>query len=143
MKDEREGVVSASGFPGLAKCPGKHQQEDGLKDVTTAVAAAGNVMHDACAGKDVALTPDAADLVRRMKEQETTMRMMVFGDNPIAETCIEKRLWSRKKKFSGKCDVIRVSRGTALVVDYKTGRIPVEPAATNGPIMGRQHRVPL
>ncbi len=136
MKDERKGAVSASGFPGLARCPGKHQQEAGLKDTTSAVAAAGNVMHDACAGKDVALTPDEADLVRRMKEQETTMRMMVFDNEPVDEECREERLWAKNKKFSGKCDVILIKGSTALVIDYKTGRIPVEPAETNWQLKG-------
>jgi hypothetical protein len=71
-----------------------------------------------------------------MLEQETTARMMVFGTDPIHVTRREERLWSNNGKFSGKPDIVMVDGGTALIVDYKTGRIPVAPAAENWQMRG-------
>ena len=136
MSDERKGAISMSAAPQLARCPGAAELQKGMPDKSSKESRAGDVMHQAAAGKDVALTPDEADLVRRMVEHETTVRMMVFGTDPIHVIEREMRLWSNNKKFSGQPDVVMVDGGTALVLDYKTGRIPVAQAADNWQLKG-------
>tara|TARA_R100000808_G_scaffold7131_2_gene21060 strand:+ start:163 stop:1230 length:1068 start_codon:yes stop_codon:yes gene_type:complete len=138
MSDERGGVLSASGFASLALCQKKFQMESGLPEgESTKDALSGNACHDWLEGKtDTALTPDEFDLVRRAREQATAMRLVVFGNDKIAVTKREARLWSSNGKFSGKPDLIYVNGGTALILDYKTGRIPVEPADENWQLKG-------
>lgn len=131
MSDGRNGMVSGSAMPQLAQCNKSGQMQQGMPNPSSPEAEVGNTLHDAMAGIDVTLTHDEADLVRRMKEHEITVRMLVFGTDPVYEVKREERLWSRTKKFSGRIDLIMIDGGTALVLDYKTGRVPVKAAEDN------------
>ena len=138
MTDERKGAPSASKFGALALCPGREKMEKGLPDQRSSDAQRGDVLHDAMYGKDVELSPDDVDLVRRMHEEEETILITVFGDDWADGTygTREERMWSSNKTYSGKPDMLAVKDGTALIIDYKTGRIPVTPAKDNWQLRG-------
>ena len=74
MTDERKGAPSASKCGALALCPGREKMEKGLPDQRSSDAQRGDVLHDAMYGKDVELSPDDVDLVRRMHEEEVRRR---------------------------------------------------------------------
>ena len=137
MSDERRGAPSASKFGALVKCPSRHRLEEGIPDTTSPEAASGNLIHEAMDGKDVPLKPDELDLVRRMREEEAAIRMLVFGNGDRKLDCYrEQRMWSKSKNFSGMPDLLLIHDRIGLIVDYKTGRIPVAHARDNWQLKG-------
>ena len=48
---------------------------------------------------------------------------------------LEKRLWYKKNKFSGKADYVAFRGNEAIILDYKTGRIKVDEAPDNKQLM--------
>jgi hypothetical protein len=133
-KDERRGKPSASNGEAYEACPGRHAMSAGLKDTRSEAADEGVRIHswlEESAGIDLA--PEELELAMTMREQRDMIIDLTFPKVRDKGLLVkEKRLWYRGKRFSGKADLIVISGGVALVIDYKCGRIPVTPAETNG-----------
>jgi len=136
--DVRDGVPSASKLGALFLCPGRERLEKGLPDQKSEVASRGNAMHEAMAGGDPTMSHDEQDLVKRMREELVTLKLVVFGEEPLRtkEIFKEQRMWAKRKNYSGVPDFLGIRQGRALVVDYKTGRIPVSHAKDNWQLKG-------
>lgn len=141
MTDERENLPSCSDFGALALCPGKFAacqscppppQSDDAAEGTAYHA----VLHEAA--KTGILPDDAPDAcvkawseVKALQERFRTPRVSLT----------EERLWyGDPPLFSGKPDMVcaRIVPGDncILVVDYKFGRLEVEPAENNLQLAG-------
>ena len=132
--DERENKPSASKGGDYEQCPGKHRMELPFEDVTSPEASEGNDVHQWLDDEDsIELTGEALQLAYHCKAQREMIMEMVFPDrehNP-PEIYKEKRIWYRRKRYSGKTDWIAVSGRRGLILDYKCGRIPVPEAQFN------------
>lgn len=133
-KDERENKPSASKGGDYEKCPGKHKLELPFADVTSPEASEGNDIHQWLDDESsIKLTGEALQLAQECKAHREMLLDMLFADretNP-PEIIKEKRLWYRKKRFSGKTDLIALRDKRAAIIDYKCGRIPVPEAHFN------------
>ena len=87
--DVRDGVPSASKLGALFLCPGRERLEKGLPDQKSEVASRGNAMHEAMAGGDPTMSHDEQDLVKRMREELVTLKLVVFGEEPQIRRRIE------------------------------------------------------
>lgn len=135
-KDERKGKPSASNGEAYELCNARHQMEAGMADTSSSAAEEGNRIHlwleDNTA---IELSREELLLAREMDEQRDMIMDLTFPDwreNPPTLIVKEERIWYRGKRYSGKADFIAIRGFTALIVDYKCGRIPVTPARDNG-----------
>ena len=110
--------------------------EAGLKDTSSSAAEEGNRIHlwleDNTA---IELSSEEMALAREMDEQRDMVMDLTFPDwreKPPSLIVKEERIWYRGKRYSGKADFIAIRGTTALIVDYKCGRMPVTPAKDNG-----------
>lgn len=135
-KDERKGKPSASNGESYEACNGKHLMEAGLEDNASPAAEEGNRIHLWCEDQTaIELLEDELELAKEMISQRDMVMGMVFPDwreNPPPTIVKEQRLWYRQNRFSGKADFVAVDGKSALLVDYKCGRIPVTHARENG-----------
>jgi len=130
--NERQGKPSASSMERYALCPGSFQAERGLPDVKTEDSASGDRIHAALAGQrvDPPLTDDeeTTRAACQKRAAELTESLVPNWDQEF----IERRFWWTEI-LSGQPDLVRVdyTTGTALVIDYKTGRGEVTSADGN------------
>lgn len=131
---ERKGRPSASSAARYAACPGSFLLEQQAPEVPiSADATLGNRVHAWLEGDLIRLTDEEQELADRCAEQENALVMEVYGvPAELIQPVREARLWSGTDRgWSGKADAVYLRNGTALVVDYKTGRGDVEAATGN------------
>lgn len=135
MSDERNGKISGSGMTALAACPGKFNLEKTLPKAPSGEAAEiGNRVHEYIASggntKLIDSERDIAELIVSKYEEAVE----IIGLGKPDKTLREKRLW-HGEDWSGQIDRIdfyeSVIRNTAIVTDYKTGRIAQTEASDN------------
>ena len=132
MNDERKGKPSASGFSRLALCPGSWNLEQTLPEQeANQYMQLGTDVHAVLAEtKDFdSLTEDGQDIATRCLSQFSEM----IGQLDLGERTkevIEERFWY-DDLFSGAIDRIDFFGDTAVVTDYKTGRVAQSGAAEN------------
>ena len=130
--DERNGKPSASGFSRLALCPGSWNLEATLPpQEENKYMALGTAVHAVLAGQADFdnLTEDGQDIATRCLSQFSEM----IGQLDLGERTkevIEERFWY-DDLFSGAIDRIDFFGDTAVVTDYKTGRVAQSGAAEN------------
>jgi len=130
--DERNGKPSASGFSRLALCPGSWNLEQTLPpQEENKYMALGTAVHAVLAGQAEfdTLTEDGQDIATRCLSQFSEM----IGQLDLGERTkevIEERFWY-DDLFSGAIDRIDFFGDTAVVTDYKTGRVAQSGAAEN------------
>ena len=130
--DERNGKPSASGFSRLALCPGSWNLEATLPpQEENKYMALGTAVHAVLAGQAEfdTLTEDGQDIATRCLSQFSEM----IGQLDLGERTkevIEERFWY-DDLFSGAIDRIDFFGDTAVVTDYKTGRVAQSGAAEN------------
>ena len=132
MTNERNGKPSASGFSRLALCPGSWNLEATLPpQEENKYMALGTAVHAVLAGQAEfdTLTEDGQDIATRCLSQFSEM----IGQLDLGERTkevIEARFWY-DDLFSGAIDRIDFFGDTAVVTDYKTGRVAQSGAAEN------------
>jgi len=133
MTDERNGKPSASGFSRLALCPGSWNLEQTLPDqVENKYMALGTAIHAVLAGEAEydTLSEDGKEIATRCLSQFSEM----IGQLDLGERTkevIEERFWY-DDLFSGAIDRIDFfGDDTAVVTDYKTGRVAQSHATEN------------
>jgi CRISPR/Cas system-associated exonuclease Cas4 (RecB family) len=133
MTDERNGKPSASGFSRLALCPGSWNLEQTLPpQAENKYMALGTDVHAVLAEtKDFdSLTEEGQDIATRCLSQFSEL----IGQLDLGERTkevIEARFWY-DELFSGAIDRIDFfGDDTAVVTDYKTGRVAQSGAAEN------------
>ena len=132
MTNERKGKPSASGFSRLALCPGSWNLEATLPpQEENKYMALGTAVHAVLAGQAEfdTLTEDGQDIATRCLSQFSEM----IGQLDLGERTkevIEERFWY-DDLFSGAIDRIDFFGDTAVVTDYKTGRVAQSGAAEN------------
>lgn len=138
----RKNKPSASGLYRLALCPGSWQAEQAVEPPPpSADAALGTELH-----RHMELGTDPADpahaealLWCRTQEQLLIDSLLLpTAEQPIT-TIREERLWAPLNAFSGQKDVGHYTADTALLIDYKFGRLPVEPAGSNIQLMAQAY----
>ena len=132
--DERKGKPSASDGENYERCNGKVKLSSGMPDNSSKVARVGDKIHAWLNGEDIKLDSDEMYMAKLCERDRHTIFDLVFPDwedNP-PEQSNEERKWYRSKRFSGKADVVAWRGRNALILDYKTGRIPVTHAKDNG-----------
>lgn len=134
MSDERLGRPSASAIQRYKLCPGAFAMEQSApEEKQSDDAAAGDRIHAVMAGGNVKLDADEEVVVERIREIEEQVIANTIGttfDFIEREERMSYRI-DERVLFTGKPDLIVVFGRQGLVVDYKTGRIPVEPAEAN------------
>ena len=133
MTDERNGKPSASGMSRLALCPGSWNLEQTLPpQEENKYMALGTDVHAVLAGtKDFdSLTEEGQDIATRcLNEFSTMIGQLDLGER--TKEVIEERFWY-DDLFSGAIDRIDFfGEDTAVVTDYKTGRVAQSGAAEN------------
>jgi hypothetical protein len=142
MTDEREGLPSASAMYRVVSCPGSLALIESCKppELTTSVAQQGTEIHAALeSGETYALDEESQEIAEKLKQLEQSMiRDFVPDSMRDTEVYRETRLWVHDSSFnvvaSAKSDVIFVVDDRpvrALVIDFKTGFLPVTPAEKN------------
>ena len=133
MTNERKGKPSASGFSRLALCPGSWNLESTLPEQEpNQYMQLGTDVHAVLAGtKDFdSLTEEGQDIATRCLSQFSEL----IGQLDLGERTkevIEERFWY-DDFFSGAIDRIDFfGEDTAVVTDYKTGRVAQSGAAEN------------
>ena len=132
MTNERNGKPSASGFSRLALCPGSWNLEQTIPpQEENKYMALGTAVHAVLAGQAEfdTLTEDGQDIATRCLSQFSEM----IGQLDLGERTkevIEERFWY-DDLFSGAIDRIDFFGDTAVVTDYKTGRVAQSGAAEN------------
>jgi CRISPR/Cas system-associated exonuclease Cas4 (RecB family) len=131
--EDRGAMPSASAIERLALCPGSYQVSLGLPEQESDAAASGTRIHEALAGR--------LDVSELTEDEETTLRLCQESAAPLvvgADTVFrdQERLWFRKGVipiYSGLADVIALFDNAkhAVILDYKTGRVPVPSSTEN------------
>jgi len=106
--------------------------EQGLRDVSSEIAAEGSLLHAFLAGEKVELTDEQLELVERTRSEEASVVENAFGSQGVTKA--EERLWYQvagMPVFSGKFDKLYVEGKKAILFDYKFGFIPVTDIAQN------------
>ena len=132
MTNERNGKPSASGFSRLALCPGSWNLEQTLPpQEENKYMALGTAVHAVLAGQAdfETLTEEGQDIATRcLNEFSTMIGQLDLGER--TKEVIEERFWY-DDLFSGAIDRIDFFGDTAVVTDYKTGRVAQSGAAEN------------
>lgn len=135
VKDERQGLPSASGMQRLFLCPGSWQAEKKCPvDEESEDAAMGTILHAHMEQGTTPEDPEDAEAVAWCRETENSLCEKHLGMNEDwteVQTIREVRLFERDRLFSGKPDMVAIWNRKAFVVDYKFGRIPVTTAECN------------
>ena len=134
MTDERQGLPSASKRERLAPGRGALNAENGLPDEPNEMSRAGDVGH-ACLAGEVHIDELDDETAKTVGRCQTLERSILADlDMVEAEQVREERFWldiEGERLFSGKPDMVAMEGKRALVVDYKTGPVAVESAASN------------
>lgn len=131
---------SASSLHRIWLCPGSFLAERGLPETTSAEASSGTAIHEALAtGNPSELGEKQMDMFLSIMRQRDEVLKRFQDDRGPSKVVLrdDRRLWSWDRSFSGLPDfVARAEDGALLVVDYKTGPMPVEPPQTNWQMRG-------
>lgn len=132
IKDERQGLPSASGMQRLFLCPGSWNAERKCPhDEESEDAAMGTMLHACMEQGTTPEDPEDAEAVAWCREMEDFLCNKYLGSTDVSRYR-EVRLFERGDRlFSGKPDMVAVGARRALVVDYKFGRLPVAAAECN------------
>lgn len=149
VEDVRKGLPSASAFGRLALCPGSFMMEKACPDDGNDAAAEGTLLHaymeHLLTGEpweSTPLTAEQVELCERAMHLLDGVKEKIMGDYPDASFSLvsteERRFlsdWIDGGEYSGQWDaLIRVHAecdGFLLVLDWKFGRVEVEPAEAN------------
>lgn len=134
MSDPRKNRPSASAFYRYALCPGSWQLSlTAPPQPTSADAAAGTALHAHLEHGTTPAGAEDAEAVEWCRQKCAELLETYLGTNNAAPVTIrrEQRMWDAQGRFSGQPDEVAIYRDRALIVDYKFGRSPVEPAASN------------
>lgn len=135
IKDERQGLPSASGMQRLFLCPGSWQAEKKCPvDEESEDAVLGTILHAHMEQGTTPEDPEDAEAVAWCREMENSLcekHLVMNEDWTEVQTIREVRLFERDRLFSGKPDMVAIWNRKAFVVDYKFGRIPVTTAECN------------
>jgi len=131
--DERRGRPSASAARRLQDCPPSHDASRAFKSESTPQSLAGTDQHTYMAGGKIKLEPELLSSCKEAEQQKADVMDFVFPDwqNNPPTIVLEERMWMRGDRYSGVPDLIAIRNGTALIVDYKFGRVKVEAAQDN------------
>jgi len=124
MTDERKDKMSGSAMASYAACAGKYQLEITCPPSESGAAAVmGNRIHQYMQDPmSVVLTDEEQDIADRCQMEYEEIREAINLGDPD-HTTLEKRLWYGDQ-WSGQIDRIdHFGDETALVVDWKTGRV--------------------
>ncbi len=132
IKDERQGLPSASGMQRLFLCPGSWNAERKCPhDEESEDAAMVTMLHACMEQGTTPEDPEDAEAVAWCREMEDFLCNKYLGSTDVSRYR-EVRLFERGDRlFSGKPDMVAVGTRRALVVDYKFGRLPVAAAECN------------
>lgn len=134
-KDIRGGRPSASGLERLALCPGSWQLESRCPVESRSDAAAqGTRLHAHLENGTTPEDAEEAEAVAWCRETELKIVHHLFPSG--ARVMREVRWWSDDGIYSGQADAVYTDGVTALVLDYKFGRIAVEEPARNWQLQG-------
>lgn len=123
-------ISSASNLHRRAACPGSERLETGLPDQKSDVATEGDMLH-ANVGKLTKdkLASERTYCVEFCEKTEAELIRKLFGeDKPKILREVELTL---NGEVFGHADVIAVWKGKAMCLDWKFGRIAVDPAEAN------------
>jgi len=139
--------TSASNALADGRCRGRHQAQLGLPELpSTDEREAGTIIHALWTGQDPARKPtaDETEQAEALQEQEFRLAGEFFGTSPGLVRLVERRLWHQFAaapdnpepgilKTSGQFDVALVQPESrrALILDGKSGRLPVTPNPSN------------
>ena len=137
MIDERQGLPSASKRERWSKCPGSFELESLIPATPSGEAAEkGNRIHDALHTGDFSVLNEEeaglAEKLRGLEELAVAQWRKIEGNKqslPIPSPQREQRLGLKidaKLILTGKPDAIYASDSSILVLDYKTGMVPVD-----------------
>jgi len=133
MTDERKGRISGSKIKSYRDCAGMFNLEKQVPERPAGPAAEmGTRIHKALETGDLStLAPEEREIAEScLQEYEEILEVINLGDPD--EVIKEARFWY-DDLYSGAIDLINLYDGgaTALMVDWKTGRIPQSQAAEN------------
>lgn len=149
VEDVRKGLPSASAFGRLALCPGSFMMEKACPDETSEAASEGTLLHaymeQLLTGEPwegTPLTAEQQELCERALRLLDGVKEKILEDHPDASFSLvsteEHRFlsdWIEGTEYSGQWDaLIKVNAecdGFLLVLDWKFGRVEVEPAEAN------------
>ncbi len=134
MSDPRKNRPSASAFYRYALCPGSWPLSlTAPPQPTSADAAAGTALHAHLEHGTTPTGAEDAEAVAWCRQKCAELLETYLGTNNAAPVTIrrEQRMWDTQGRFSGQPDEVAIYRDRALLVDYKFGRSPVEPAESN------------
>jgi hypothetical protein len=136
LEDDRKGLPSASKRERWSRCPGSFELEKLIPDTEAGEAAEkGNRIHDALQNGDFSiLSVEEADLAQKLSVLEkiaVDQWSDVVGSKEKPTVIREQRLGLKvdsELRLTGKPDAIYSIGKSILVLDYKTGIVPVESA---------------
>lgn len=149
IEDVRKGLPSASAFGRLALCPGSFMMEKACPDESSSAASEGTLLHaymeQLLTGEPwegTPLTAEQVELCERALRLLDGVKEKIMGNYPDASFSLvsaeERRWlsdWIEGGEYSGQWDaLIRVHAEFdefLLVLDWKFGRVEVEPAEAN------------
>lgn len=137
MTSERGNLPSASGLERISLCTGSWLMERDLPELPELEwTASGTRIHAALAGYDVELSNDEKETFGMCENLRTDAKISAEIGPDWVEDFNPERLWD--SNYSGKPDYIATSPSgkSALIVDFKTGRLETEEAPSNWQLRG-------
>ena len=138
--DVRMGWPSASAMENLSLCPGSFSAQKDIKEEQMSFDAVKGIrIHSYLEGKqELILDVAEQDIADELEAKRELLEAEVFPRaKKIVTVMREHRMWlsppafPAQINFSGMADHIVIQGGTALIVDYKTGRGEVTPSSRN------------
>jgi len=138
MTDERHGQPSLSSLKRIANCPPSFKLEKQIKSEEVSVDALfGTECHTAMETKDDSkLSDEQKFAVDRARDLEDLLIIDLIPDNAKLTETREDRLWAYAGAISGKPDRIVYWNDSALIIDYKFGRITADHPKNNYQLLG-------
>jgi hypothetical protein len=139
-QDDRGGWTSASQAKADLLCPGRHLAQRGLPEDTSEEAETGSRIHAAVLDESVPLRGEEAEQAQQIRDMRDAYVTKWMEGKTLIQTIAETRMqWADPEtgyRHSGKPDFVAVASVpsgalVALVLDYKTGRLPVDKPAVN------------
>jgi hypothetical protein len=133
--DERMGLPSASDFPALELCPGKHLAAQGLESEPNEYAESGTSIHSVLEGKTE--ISELSDADQRTAHEIMDIEASIVDEYHFqhAQRVKEDRVFfngpDMLPKYSGKPDAVLLNGPVAMLIEYKTGWTSVGDVKTN------------
>lgn len=131
MSNERKNKPSASALSRLALCPGSWlMSQNAPTQPESDVCSLGTELHRCMETGETPTDPQLADTLSWVRDTELKLTNELIGPARIER---ETRLWSPDNSWSGQPDYVALNADLteALIIDYKFGYNPVEPADAN------------